>query len=58
MAPRDLWERKLLHDQESKLWFLSPSRSIQHVGMYPHSSSVHKHIACICKLVHVATANN
>ena len=24
MVPRDLWEKKLLHEEESKLWFLSP----------------------------------
>jgi hypothetical protein len=26
VAPRDLWEKKLLHEEESKLWFLSPGR--------------------------------
>ena len=28
VAPRDLWEKKLLHEEESKLWFLSPGMSL------------------------------
>ena len=32
MVPHDLWEKKLLHEQESKLWFLSSGRPLQCVN--------------------------
>ena len=36
MAPRDLWEKKLLSEKESKLWFLSPGMLLQFLSLFDY----------------------